>query len=126
MVNRAHDDFLESFLESGVLAMAVVAGFAAWLIGSTRASLMGHFGVEQRQARAAIIVLWLLALHSTVDYPLRTIALGCVFGLCAALQSPPPPASEKRLDAWWSGWTKRRKKRRKRRTHRKPAVAVEA
>ena len=49
---------------------------------------------QRRQARAGVIAMSLLLIHSLWDYPLRTIALETLFCFCAALQfAPPPPRS---------------------------------
>jgi hypothetical protein len=115
-VNRAHDDLLEILLEGGLASLALLLGFVVWLCLSTRRALVGDMEVDGRQARAGVIVMWLLLLHSLVDYPLRTIALGSVFALCAAFQFKPPPVDDRR-DAWWSGLRRRRRRRKRIRSH---------
>jgi hypothetical protein len=88
-VNRAHNDGLETLLEGGAGSLLLLLGFIAWLGGSTyRAFREG--AVKGRQARAGVIAMWLLLIHSLWDYPLRTIALETLFCLCAALQFAPP------------------------------------
>lgn len=129
-VNRAHDDGLETVFESGVGSLIVLIGFIAWLSLATRRALLGEPGSEERgspdrQAQAGVVVMWLLLLHSLWDYPLRTVALGVVFALCAALQFAPQPSSEESRSYWWPG--KRRRKRRRRRrakTHEKRIVGL--
>lgn len=87
MVNHAHNDYLEIWLELrwfGALAGALLLGAFLWQgvrvwfmagLHSVRATLM---------ARAAWVGLLLLLLHSLVDYPLRTTALSALAGLLAA------------------------------------------
>lgn len=92
-VNRAHDDWLEVWLEGGVLAMAVAIAFLVWFgwvslrVWRTRSSA-GH-EIDGLLPRAGSIVIVLLMLHSIVDYPLRTTAIMTVFSLCCGLLVPP-------------------------------------
>lgn len=107
-VNRAHDDGLETLLEGGMGSLVLLVGFVVWLSIATHRALLGEPGsVEGRlakgQARAGLIVMWLLLLHSLWDYPLRTIALEAVFALCAALQFP-PRLSRRQLRAFRRSW----------------------
>ncbi len=84
--NHAHNDFLEAFLEGGWLA--VVAGLA----------VLAWFAVQARRAwsrdgsdlaRAATVSIASLLAMSSVDYPLRTETLACLFAfLCALLVAP--------------------------------------
>jgi hypothetical protein len=129
-VNRAHDDGLETLLEGGIASLVLLIGFVVWLSLATRRALigefaMGEYGLADRQAGAGVIVMWLLLLHSLWDYPLRTIALGTVFALCAALQFAPPPTVEGERGLWWParwwpGKRRRRRRRRRSRSHAKP------
>ncbi len=123
IVNRAHDDLLEIVLEGGLASLALLLGFVVWLCFGTRRALVGEREADGRQARAGVIVIWLLLLHSVVDYPLRTIALESVLALCAALQFKPPPADYGR-EVWWSG-LRRHRRRRKHRQSRAPLKPVE-
>ena len=127
-VNRAHDDGLETLFEAGIASFALLIGFVIWLSLATRRALiggpaLGGYASLDRQARAGVIVMWLLLLHSLWDYPLRTIALEVVFALCVALQFAPPPAEAGErglwsLDKWWPG--KRRQRRRRKRSRTNP------
>lgn len=95
-INHAHDDYLELWLEAGWLAVPVVgllaAAFVAAGVRAWRRLAHAHAdGRESSAVRAAVWVsLLLLALHSIVDYPLRTTALSAVAGLLAALLARPP------------------------------------
>jgi len=74
-VNHAHNDYLELLLEGGLPAAALIAGYVALLIWRVlRDELTGL----QKAATCAIAVL---LLHSLVDYPLRTMALGVLFAV---------------------------------------------
>ena len=92
-VNRAHDDFAEFFLETGLLGVGIAAAFFIWF---------GHvlFAVwikprsdspayDPLLAYAASLIIIVLLLHSLVDYPLRTTALGALFAFfCGILAAP--------------------------------------
>jgi O-antigen ligase len=93
-VNRAHNDGLETLFEGGAGSLLLLLGFIAWLGASTFRAFVREDAAKGRQARAGVIAMWLLLIHSLWDYPLRTTALETLFCLCAALQfAPPPPRS---------------------------------
>lgn len=98
--NRAHNDFLEAWLETGAAGMVIVAGFLVWLglraHAVWRGALPGAGRSDVTMARAAAIVVAMLVLHSLVDYPLRTAALSSLLAFCCALLLPPPPALRQR------------------------------
>ncbi|MBY6242462.1 O-antigen ligase [Methylosinus sp. Sm6] len=85
LINRAHNDWLELWLEGGLPSLAVVAVLSVSLLAASRRVWRdvgnGVDDFDQRLARASSIVVLLLAIHSLVDYPLRTTALACVFAL---------------------------------------------
>jgi len=94
--NRAHNDVLEIWLESGIAGLALMAVFAGWFVARAVA-LWGRrpFGLAQIDgslARAATLVVGLLIAHSLVDYPLRTSAMITVFAFACALMVEPPPS----------------------------------
>jgi O-antigen ligase len=97
-VNHAHNDPLEFVLEAGLIAIAILAGFAIWLSNRTLAAWTGRFGRsdvnEVHMARAATIIVALIVAQSFVDYPLRTTALAIVFAFACALLVPPPEATD--------------------------------
>jgi O-antigen ligase len=93
-VNRAHNDLLETLLEGGFGSFILLLGFLVWLSFVARRAIVQDLAVVGRQARAGVLVMVLLLLHSLWDYPLRTIALEVLFALAAGLQFAPPPTSE--------------------------------
>ena len=89
-VNHAHNDWLETFLTLGLpglllLGVAVVAFVtAAW-----RYSRSPLWDRRTSYGRMGAVVLFLLALASVADYPLRVPSLACVFVIaCIWLASP--------------------------------------
>lgn len=82
--NNAHNDYLEIWLETGWLGVALILGFlwwfgkrslAAWRSGDERADL----------PRAASVAILIVLLHSIGDYPLRTATMAVVFALACAI-----------------------------------------
>jgi len=97
--NHAHDDFLELLLESGLVGMGIVAAFFIWFglrsVGIWRESSPGARNLDLSLARAATLAVMLLALHSFMDYPLRTEANMAIFAFaCALLVKPLGQADE--------------------------------
>ncbi len=96
-VNRAHNEFLEVTLETGVVGVLLIVLFAGWLMRRVwrvwRTPIESADGpVDTLLARAASLGVILLAAHSLVDYPLRTTALMCVSAFaCALLIAPRLP-----------------------------------
>ena len=75
------------------MSLLLLLGFIAWLGASTYRAFVREDAVKGRQARAGVIAMSLLLIHSLWDYPLRTIALETLFCFCAALQFDPARAS---------------------------------
>jgi O-antigen ligase len=93
--NQAHDNVLEVCLESGVLGVALMLVFLLWLVRRTIVTWRRSFtsNVNDQDValtRAATVVLFLLAAHSFVDYPLRTAAMMSVAALACGLLVKPP------------------------------------
>jgi O-antigen ligase len=96
--NRAHNDFLELWLEAGVAGIVLMALFAAWFAVRCaavwrRRSPWGR-DIDRSLARAATVIIALLCAHSLVDYPLRTAALMGMFAFACGLLIPPPKGGE--------------------------------
>jgi exopolysaccharide production protein ExoQ len=83
---RAHNDYLELTLESGLIGIALMAGWLYFLITRglrvTRESRAGRSG---GWLIAPVAVLALFAFQSVLDYPLRSQILLCIAGLMVAL-----------------------------------------
>jgi O-antigen ligase len=91
IVNHAHNDYLELWLEGGWPALLLLAlGAMAWVWVSLR--LWRHSpepGTQDSLARLVARAAWLSAslaiLHSALDYPLRTTANMSVFAVLVAV-----------------------------------------
>ena len=99
--NRAHNDFLELWLEAGVAGLGLVALFAVWLAGRAlklwRRNAPGS-EIDLSIARAATLVVALIAAHSFVDYPLRTGAVMAIMAFACGLLVAPPFAESRISD----------------------------
>jgi len=84
--NRAHNDYLELALEGGLPALLLLAGIAAVLLWRLAWRLHRAASPEERsQLVFAGAALSCLALHSIVDYPLRSMSLAILAGVAAAI-----------------------------------------
>jgi len=97
-VNRAHNDWLEWLLEGGLpLLLVVLAG-----VGVLTRLVLAAVRSRERLAPwrvAAAAGLGLLALHSLLDYPLRTTALASIAVLLLTCLLPDRPEALSRTDA---------------------------
>ena len=88
-VNEAHNEYLQLILETGLIFPVLFAMFLGWLgfrLAATRRNPDWNQAALTLAAAAGVAIL---LLHSLVDYPLRTPALGCVFAfLCGCLAAP--------------------------------------
>ena len=82
-VNHAHNDFLETILEGGVLFIAVLVLYTFLLL------LKLIFGRIGNQQKVALLGIAFLLLHSLVDYPLRTMAMAVTFSFLNGLYLAP-------------------------------------
>jgi O-antigen ligase len=82
--NRAHNDYLELALESGLLGLVLLAAIAALLAAAAWRSWRERPDERHLTVLGGAIVL-VTALHSFVDYPLRSMALACLMGTGAGL-----------------------------------------
>ena len=88
--NRAHNDLAEILLETGLLGLILLVAFLVWFFPRAynvwlKRKVAGHESQLLLQ-RSATLVIFLLLIHSLVDYPLRTTALSSIFMFfCAVL-----------------------------------------
>lgn len=93
-VNQAHNDVIQAMLEGGAVAAVTTAALLFLIIVRSyqvwRAEPPGSLEIDRLLARAACIVLALLALHAFVDYGLRTGALMATCAFAVGLLCPAP------------------------------------
>jgi O-antigen ligase len=75
-VNHAHNDWLELTLELGILFPVIAVLFLIVILKSQWRNGLSSL---------AILIVIALLLHSLVDYPLRTIAIGIVFAFASGI-----------------------------------------
>lgn len=82
-VNHAHNDYLELAVETGLPGIILMAIFLLWwakaVFDMLRSPAADQFALAGAIASAAILM------HSMVDYPLRTAAIGAVLAMSLAL-----------------------------------------
>lgn len=82
-VVHAHNDYAEVALEMGFAGVLLIVLFLLWW-----AVALGRIWAKAGGgsfARAASVASAAILAHSLVDFPLRTAAIGAVFGMCLAL-----------------------------------------
>lgn len=83
--NQAHNEYLETWLEAGWVGAAFLLLFLVWLtrrsftVWTRRPGPRGDFG------QAATVGITAVMLHSFGDYPLRTVAIACLFAMMCGL-----------------------------------------
>jgi O-antigen ligase len=88
-VFHAHNDVMEIALEAGWVGLALLfLAVILWLIGSWRVLRPAAWGAFTPVHVACVCVIAILAAHSMVDYPLRTLALACVLAFLAGCLAP--------------------------------------
>ncbi len=80
--NQAHNDYLETWLETGWLGIGVILAFLIWYARRCWTAWRALPSREGDLQRAASIGIGVLLLHSAGDYPLRTITLAVLFAMC--------------------------------------------
>ena len=94
-VNMAHNDYLQTLMEFGVLGVFLIVFSVVWWIAAT-VNVWGRSDLDDpRLRRAASIALGVLLMHSFVDYPGRTAAIACLAMACAVLMTAPGSALAK-------------------------------
>lgn len=85
--NRAHNDFLELALEAGLPGLLLLTALGGALVWRMVRRLRDAGAVEGSRAQVwfAAGVLVLLATHSLVDYPLRSMALATLAGVASGM-----------------------------------------
>ncbi|WP_125257792.1 O-antigen ligase family protein [Brevundimonas fluminis] len=83
--NRAHNEYLEIWLEGGWISVGVLIAFLIWFGRRSWAAWRAPPGTAADLARAASAGMLLMLVHSVAEYPFRTVALMAVFAVLAAV-----------------------------------------
>jgi len=95
-VNHAHNEYLEIWLEYGILGIVGVAASILWLLWMImRAWWPDGRGSDRVLAKAASIGIVAVLAHSFVDYPLRTSTIAVLIGMAGALLLEAPRGPER-------------------------------
>ncbi len=85
--NQAHNEYLESWLETGWIGAGILALFLVWYGRRTLRAWAAPPGSERDLQRAASIAVGVVLLHSFADYPIRTLTISTMFALyCGYLE----------------------------------------
>lgn len=92
-VNRAHNEYLELWLQAGIVGIVAMILLLTWgavsFVSVWRVGMPGAQSRDNLLACAATLAPVLLLAHSMLDYPLRTSALMAVFALATAMAVAP-------------------------------------
>lgn len=83
--NRAHNDYLELAVEAGLPGLIVLATLSGVLVWRLWRRWRAAAPPERAELMFAGSTLFILAAHSSVDYPLRSMALAGVAGVAAGI-----------------------------------------
>ena len=83
--NHAHNEYLEIWLETGWMGVAVLLAFGVWSVRASFGAWKAGGDETKSLQRASAIVIGLLLAHSVVDCPVRTEAMATVFALACGL-----------------------------------------
>lgn len=101
--NRAHNDYLELAIEGGAPALMLLAALGVFAGRRSRRNWGSADPDARLMARFGGLTLLVFAVHSTVDYPLRTLTLLGIAGVATGALAFPPPASHRRRGAFTRG-----------------------
>lgn len=88
---HVHNDYIELVVEFGVFAIIWIALFAVWVLARLKLLTAGRARKSKRRnagrnlALPAMIAIIAICLHSSVDYPMRTISVSTLFAVCVGL-----------------------------------------
>lgn len=94
--NHAHNDYLEFVLELGTVGGILILAFLIWWLTRSVAAWRSNFE-GSGLARAGSVMIFIVLLHSIVDYPLRTSAVGALFAFACALLVPYAAAARAKI-----------------------------
>jgi O-antigen ligase len=82
--NRAHNEYLELWLEGGWLSVALLVCFLWWYVKRSLVVWRAPAGTSWDMARASSAGLFVILVHSFAEYPLRTVTVMAVLAFLAA------------------------------------------
>jgi O-antigen ligase len=127
-INRAHDDILELWLETGAVGIVLMGLFVTWLVLRSmkiwRRAPFGAREIDHSLARAATLIIGLIIAHSFVDYPLRTDAMMAIMAFACALLIAPPTGGASDVEAEASQTREERTMRTRTRSLKAPSQAA--
>ncbi len=88
--NRAHNEYLEFSLEAGILGLVVIAGLFLFVAVTAVREWSRHLPFSRAQISCACAALTIVALHSIVDYPFRSMSMASLIAAMVALLLPAP------------------------------------
>ena len=97
-LNRAHNEFVESWLETGIFGAALMGWFLVWF-GRRALEIWRNSVPPQAEAidwslaRSATVILPIIGAHAFFDYPLRTGAMMAIVAFACALMINPPASA---------------------------------
>lgn len=94
--NQAHNDYLETWLETGLLGAALLLMFLVWFGRRAWAAWREDASTRTDLRRASTIGIVVVLAHSAVDYPLRTATIATIFALMCGLLEAATDASARR------------------------------
>jgi len=83
--NQAHNDYLQLWLTTGWLGIALIAATFVWWGRRSWKAWGAGASPERDLQRAASVALLVIAAHSAADYPMRTETIAVIFTLCCAV-----------------------------------------
>ena len=86
---HAHNEYIELAIELGAIGLFVLAAALFWWASQGISIWRSKPSLEGRYKQAAWTALAVVAVHSLVDFPLRTPGLAVAAALCAGLLASP-------------------------------------
>jgi len=95
IVNHAHNDWAEIWIDAGLLSALIVILFTRWFWQRVRELSADWASARPDNAERLVgaLIILSLSLHSLLDYPLRTTTLSCVFAIACILFLAPRSTS---------------------------------
>lgn len=88
--NRAHNEYLEYTMESGIAGPLAMLVISLYLIVIAWKEWRKHQPFSRAQISCAIAAMTIVALHSIVDYPFRSMSMASLIAIMVALLLPAP------------------------------------